>query len=167
MEVPSHLICLGVIIAAHGVRGQVKLRSFTTHPEDIGDYGDLCDTQGKTYRLTVITSNNDTVIASIEGIADRDTAEKLRNIELFVERSKLPAPPENEYYYNDLIGLKVISGNGTAYGQVTGVHNFGAGDIVDIKLVSGKEECMPFNKATFPVIDIKNKTLVISPPDVI
>jgi 16S rRNA processing protein RimM len=167
LEPSSSLICLGVITAAHGVRGQVKLKSFTAHPKDIASYGELHDAQGRAYCLTVITCNNDTVIASIKGIEDREAAEKLRNIELFIERSKLPEPSGNEYYYNDLVGLAVVTESGAAYGQVTGIHNFGAGDIVDIRHISGKEECMPFNKATFPVIDMKNKTLVISPPEII
>jgi 16S rRNA processing protein RimM len=164
-EAQSRLICLGIISSAHGVRGQVKIRSFTSDPKAIATYGTLQDKSGKPYRLTVTGHTNNMVIASIAGIDDRNTAEKLRNIELFVERSALPKSADNEYYHEDLIGLEVIREDGSAYGKVTSISNFGAGDIVEIKLTSGKEESMPLNKATFPVIDIKNKKLVITPPE--
>lgn len=166
-KTPSRLICLGIISSAHGVRGQVKIRSLTANLDDIASYGDLQDKSGRTYRLTITGHSNDMVIASMAGVTSRDDAEKLRNIELFVERSVLPVPREGEYYHEDLIGLEATTEDGSIYGKVTGINNFGAGDIVEIKLPSGKEESLPFNKATFPIIDIKNNRLVIVPPQFI
>lgn len=163
----SRLILVGIIGSAHGVRGQVKLRSFTSSPENITSYGDLQDTSGNRYRVKLVSGNKDVLIAKVEGVDTRDAAEKLRNIKLYVERSALPEPKKNEYYHEDLVGLEATTEDGAAYGHVVGVHNFGAGDIIEIKLVSGKEELLPFNKATFPVVDVKNKKLVVSPPEVI
>ncbi len=161
----DRLIKLGVISGTHGIKGQVKIRSFTSDPADITSYGDLSDKSGKIYRLTITGQNKDTLIASVEGITNRDDAEKLRNIELYVARSALPAPEENEYYHEDLIGLEVFTQENTLYGHVISINNFGAGDITEIQLVSGDEEFQPFNKATFPVIDIKNGRLMIAPPE--
>jgi 16S rRNA processing protein RimM len=161
------LICLGIISSAHGVRGQVKIRSFTSSPQDITAYGALQDASGRTYHLTITGSAKNALIASIKGIDSREAAGALRNVELFVERSALPAPQKNEYYQLDLIGLEVTTEDNTAFGHIIGVHNFGAGDLVEIKLPTGKEEFLPLNKATFPVIDIKNKKVVIAPPEFI
>lgn len=160
-----HLICLGVISGAHGVRGQVKIRSFTSSPDDISSYGALRDKAGKIYNINITGRTNDVLIASIDGIDDRDSADKLRNIELFVERSALPEPDKDEYYLEDLMGLEVLTQDNMHYGYIISVNNFGAGDILEIKLASGKEEFQPFNKSIFPVIDIKNKRLIILPPE--
>lgn len=147
------------------MRGQVKIRSFTSHPEDISSYGALRDNSGKTYRITVTGSVKDALIANITGVNDRDAADRLRNTELFIERSALPETDADEYYLEDLIGLDVVTEDNAPYGQVKSVNNFGAGDIVEIKLISGKEEFQPFSKAIFTLIDIKNKKLVIIPPE--
>ena len=163
----TRLICLGAISGAHGVRGQVRIRSYTALPEDIAAYGSLRDASGKSYQLKITGHNKGALIASIQGIETREAAEKLRNIELFVERSALPEPKKNEYYHADLIGLEVFTENNSAYGQVLSIQNFGAGNLIEIRLVTGKEEFLPLNKTTFPVIDVKNKKLIVSPPEII
>jgi 16S rRNA processing protein RimM len=161
-----HLVRLGVISGAHGVKGQVKIRSFTAVPEDMASYGDLRDKSGKIYRLAITGQGKERVlIASVEGVASRDEAEKLRNIELYVERGALSCLNENEYYYEDIIGLAVFTRDNALYGRLIAMHNFGAGDIAEIKRASGEEEFQPFSKATFPVIDIPNRRLVIVPPE--
>ncbi len=161
----SRLIKLGVISSAHGVRGQVKIRSFTADPDNLAAYGDLQDKSGKKYNITVLSSNKDVLIAAIKDITDRNEAEKLRSVELYIPRSALPDPEENEYYHEDLIGLEVFTAENLPYGRVISVHNFGAGDIIEVRLVSGKEEFLPFNKATFPIIDTKSRKLVLSKPE--
>ena len=164
-QTDSPIVKLGVISSAHGVRGQVKIRSFTASPRDITSYGTLRDKAGKTYSIKITSQNNDVLIASLEGIDTRDDADRLRNTELYVERSALPEPKAGEYYLEDLIGLEIFTEENSPYGHVTSINNFGAGNIIVIKLLSGEEEFQSFNKATFPVIDIQNKRLVICPPE--
>lgn len=164
---PERLIRLGVIMSVHGVRGQVKIRSFTANPEDITAYGPLQGKSGNVYDISVTGGNNGVLIATVAGVTTRDDAEKLRNTDLFVPRSALPEPDENEYYHEDLIGLTVITEDGKDYGRIQSISNFGAGDIAIVKLASGDEEYLPFNKEIFPVIDTRNKKIVVSPPEMI
>ena len=163
----TRLITLGVITSVHGVRGQVKIRSFTEYPEDLIAYGDLQNQAGRIFKVTITGQNQDVLIASIEGITDRDQAEKLKTIELCVPRSALPAPDEDEYYYEDLVGLNVIDEQGNLFGEVTAINNFGAGDIIYIKTADGKDELFQFNKATFPKIDFASGNITIVPPEIV
>lgn len=163
----ERLIRLGVISSVHGVRGQVKIRSFTAHPEDMTAYGPLRDSSGRVYGISITGGTNDALIASIDGITSRDEAEKLRNTELFVPRSALPEPGDNQFYHEDLIGLMAVTEDGKDFGRLIAISNFGAGDIAVLKLKDGDEEYLPFNKTTFPVIDIKNKKLVVLPPEIL
>ena len=163
----KQLISLGTIATAHGIRGEVKLRSFTADPYDITSYGPLSDKTGKQYNITVTGGTKDALIARIEGVTTRDAAEALRNTELFVARDALPETDEHEYYHADLIGIKLSLESGEAFGTITGVHNFGAGDLVAVMLASGEEELLPFSKATFPNFDIKKGMGIIVPPEVI
>ncbi len=158
------LIVLGVITAPHGIRGQVKIRSFTANPEDLTAYGPLTSKSGAVFEVKITSHTKDVLIADIKGVNSRDDAEKLRGIELCVPRSALPDSDENEYYHEDLVGLKVQTQSGEPYGIIEAVHNFGAGDLVSLKLISGKEELLPFTKASFPNIDIKKGIAVIEPP---
>lgn len=163
----SRLIPLGVIGAPHGIRGQVKIRSFTADPEDITSYGPLCDKTGKTYNITVTGKTKDALIATIAGITTPEDAQKFRNIELCVPRSALPKPKKNVYYYEDLAGLAVLTQDGQPFGTIMAVHNYGAGDLVEVKLTNAKEELFPFTKAIFPEIDVEKGTAVILPPEVV
>ena len=164
---PDRLIRLGVISGAHGVRGQVKIRSFTASPEDLTSYGALRDAAGRQYNLRVTSNHNGTLIASIDGVTDRNAAEALRNIELCIPRSALPDTDENEYYLEDLVGIAVQHEDGTPYGRVLSVQNYGAGDVVEIRQVSGDEVFFPFTRQTFPVIDIAGGKIVIAPPETV
>ncbi|HEU5046216.1 MAG TPA: ribosome maturation factor RimM [Rickettsiales bacterium] len=163
----DRLVRLGVISGAHGVRGQVKIRSFTASPEDLTAYGALRDTSGRSYRVRVTGNHNGVLIANIDGVSDRNAAEALRNIELCIPRSALPETDENEYYLEDLAGLAVQDESGAPYGHVLSVQNYGAGDVVEIRQVSGKEIFFPFTQQTFPVIDIAGGRMVIVPPETI
>jgi 16S rRNA processing protein RimM len=158
------LIEMGVFGAPHGVRGQIKLRSYTEIPEDIIAYGPLSDMHGQSYTLTLHGEAGDMLIASVEGIADRNAVEKLKNMKLYVPRSALPKPKKGEYYHEDLTGLQVITAEGKPFGTILSVHNFGAGTLVNIALTVGGEEYMPFNPAVFPKVDIAGKTATIDPP---
>ena len=163
----KRLITLAVITTAHGIRGEVKLRSFTSDPYDITSYGPLIDKAGRQYTLTITGSTKDALIARIEGVTTREAAEILRNTELLVARSALPETKANEYYHEDLVGLKLNTQSGDFYGTIAGVHNFGAGDLIVIKGPSGDEEFLPFNRETFVSFDIDKSTGVIIPPEVV
>ncbi|MEI7669411.1 MAG: ribosome maturation factor RimM, partial [Pseudomonadota bacterium] len=124
------------------------------------------DKSGKIYKVKIHNIIKHDVIASIEGITDRNQAEKLKNTRLYVSRDKLPEPDDDEYYHEDLIGLPVFKENNEIFGELIAINNYGAQDIVTIKIAnSGSEELYSFNKATFPVIDVKNRKIIISPPE--
>lgn len=163
----KRLIPLGIISGAHGIRGQVKIRSFTADPGNITAYGPLQDASGRIYAITVTGGTNDSLIASIEGVATRSEAEALRNTELLIARNALPETGKNEYYHEDLTGLNVVTAEGKAYGTIAAVHNFGAGDILAIRKASGEEELLPFTRIVFPRIDPEKGVAIISPPETV
>jgi 16S rRNA processing protein RimM len=158
-------ICVGQILGAHGVRGLVKLASFTEDPEAITQYGELTDEAGeRVFDVALIGANKGHWIARIDSVDDRDIAQALSGTRLFVDRAKLPPPDEDEFYHADLIGLRAELPDGTALGTVAALHNFGAGDIIEIALLSGKRPLLPFDRQTVPEIDPASGRLVIDPP---
>jgi 16S rRNA processing protein RimM len=158
-------ICVGQILGAHGVKGLVKLASFTEDPEAIASYGDLTDETGeRIFSVTLVGAAKDHWLAKVEGITDRDAADALKRTQLFVDRENLPPPDEDEFYHADLIGLRAELPDGTSIGTVAGLHNFGAGDIIEIALPSGKKPLLPFDRETVPEIDMAAGRLVIDPP---
>ncbi len=160
----GRLIEMGVFSVPHGVRGQVKFRSYTEFPEDIVTYSPLLDKQGKEYALTIEGAAGDMLIMSVNGVTDRNGAEKLKNIKLYTPRTSLPELPKGEYYHEDLVGLSVFTRDGKAFGEILSVHDFGAGTLVNIRLTSDGEEYMPFNPTVFPEVDIGARRAVIDPP---
>ena len=121
-------VLMGAIIGAHGVRGHVRVKSFAAEPKDIASYGPLEDAQGRAYKLMLKGGADDVLIASLDGVTDRDMAEKLKGTELFVSRAALPAAGDEEFYHADLVGLDVRLQDGSRFGMVRAVHDFGAGD---------------------------------------
>lgn len=156
--------------AAHGVRGEVKLWPFTADPMAVRDYGPL-ETEDGARRFTIeaLRPAKDHLVARIAGIADRDAAAKLTNLELFVPRDRLPPIEEAEtFYYADLVGLAAVTAEGEPAGTVTAVHNFGAGDLIEIAPAGGGEPLLlPFNETTVPNVDLKAGRIVIVPPEVV
>jgi 16S rRNA processing protein RimM len=151
-------VIVGIITAAHGVRGQVKIRSLTDNPEDIFTCGVLTDASHKrTFTIARNGGTGQTLIASIEGIADRNAAELLRGTTLFAPAGAAPKSLSRE-----LTGLEVKLPDGKVDGRVTGVYNFGAGDVVEIKKTNGKSEMLPFNKK---FAEIKKDYLIVHPPE--
>jgi 16S rRNA processing protein RimM len=154
--------------AAHGVRGEVKLWPFTQDPMAVASYGPL-ETEDGTRRFEIesLRPAKDFLVARIAGIADRDAAETLTNLDLFVPRERLPAIEEQDtYYHADLIGLAAVTADGNALGTVTAVHNFGAGDIIEIAPVDGGAPLMlSFTEAAVPKVDLKAKRIVVVPPE--
>lgn len=167
--ITSHqrLIEMGVFSSPHGVRGQVKLRSYTEIPENIVAYNPLQDKSGNSYTLSITGMAGDMLIASVEGVTDRNAAEQLRNITLYAPRSALPKLKKGEYYQEDLRGITLQTQDGKPYGKILSVHNFGAGTLVNIARTDGGEEFMSFTPQIFPIVDIENGTATINPPEVV
>jgi len=153
--------------AAHGVRGEVKLWSFTEDPLAVADYAPLETRDGKQqFEIESLRPAKDFLVARLKGVGDRNAAEALRNVELFVPRERLPDIDEDDtWYYADLVGLAAVSPDGAAIGTVLAVHNFGGGDIVEIQpAAGGKTLLLPFTQAVVPEVDIKGGRIVIVLP---
>ena len=160
-------ICLGVIIGAQGIRGEVIIRSFTESPENIGDYGALTDSEGaKSYELKVLRVTKKGVVTRVKGVDDRNQAEALKGTELYVLASLLPQPEAGEFYYLDLIGLAAVDDAGKKIGEVVSVQNFGAGDLLEIRL-EGTEttEFLPFDDDCVPKVSLEDRQVIIKPPE--
>jgi 16S rRNA processing protein RimM len=158
-------ICVARIGAAHGVRGAVKLWTFTEDPLAVKLYGPLQTKDGaRQFEVTHARQAKDHLVASFKGIATRDDAEKLNGIELYVARDKLPATDEGEYYHADLIGLAVVNATNEPIGRVVAIHNFGAGDIIEIAPPHGATLLLPFTNAVVPTVDLAEGRVVIELP---
>ena len=158
-------ICLGVIAGAHGLDGAVLIRSFTADPTSIGAYGALGDAAGtRSFAVKVRRVTAKGVVAKIAGIADRTAAEGLKGVELYIARDALPEPDDNEVYVADVIGLRVEDTDGRTMGTVESMVNYGAGDVMDVTLVSGGHLLLSFTKAVVPVIDVAGGRIVVAPP---
>ena len=159
-------VCVARIGAAHGVRGDVKLWSFTQDPAAIADFGPLRTLDGRSIEILSMRPAKDFFVARLKGVADRDAAERLRNVELYVERARLAKPSaSDEFYHTDLIGLAAVDRGGERIGTVVAVHNFGAGDLLELKLDTDRETLLiPFTEATVPEIDVAQGRVVIELP---
>jgi len=165
-EAAEPRICVGVITGAQGVRGAVRIKSFTAAPEDVAAYGPVADEAGeRSFDLRAVGRAKGGVIATIAGIADRDAADRLKGVRLYVAREKLPAPGEEEYYHADLIGLAAVLKDGTVLGRVRAVHEYGAGDSIEVLRDDGGTVLVPFTRAAVPKVDLAAGLVVIDPPD--
>ena len=154
-------VLLGVVAAPHGVRGLVRIKSFTEDPMKVAAYGPLSDEAGKkVYRVEALSAARGAVLARIEGVADRTAAEALRGLRLYVERKRLPEAGEREWYEADLIGLSAVGRDGRDWGKVTAFLDFGAGSVME---VSGGA-MLPFTDEAVPEIDVEGGKVVIDPP---
>lgn len=161
----SALVCVARIGAAHGVRGAVKLWTFTQDPFAVRRYGPLSTKDGRRqFEIAQVREAKDHLVATFKGVATRDEAERLNGIELYVARDKLPATDEDEYYHTDLIGLAAVTTDGDALGRVLAIHNFGAGDIIEIAPLKGATMLLPFSNAVVPEVDIAGGRVVIKLP---
>ncbi len=161
----GRLVCIAQVATAHGVRGAIKLRCFTERPENVVAYGPLLDAEGRELlRPRVIGSWRGGVIVTAEGIRDRAAAEALRGRKLYVPRSALPPVEEDEYYHEDLIGLRVLDEAGESLGEVLAVHDFGAGPVLEIGRSSRDSTLLPFTRETVPEIDLARGHLLVVPP---
>jgi 16S rRNA processing protein RimM len=160
-------ILLGRIVAAHGVRGEVLVRSYADTPEAIGAYGPLAAPgAGRALELRVLRVTAKGVVARVAGISDRNAAEALAGTDLYVDRAQLPAAGEGEFYHADLIGLAAVAPDGGEVGRVVAVHNFGAGDLIEVALVdSRRTEHIPFNDDFVPEVDLAEGRIVVVLPE--
>jgi 16S rRNA processing protein RimM len=158
-------VCVARIGAAHGVRGAVKLWTFTEDPFAVKDYGPLSTGDGtRRFEIKHARAAKDHLVATFKGIATRDEAERLNGIELYVAREKLPATEDDEYYHADLIGLAAVTTGGDALGRVIAIHNFGAGDIIEIAPSRGPTMLLPFTNAVVPTVDLADGRVVVELP---
>jgi 16S rRNA processing protein RimM len=158
---------MGRFGAPHGVRGELRLQSFTGDPLAIADYGPLTDKSGKkTFTLLNLRpQGKDMLVVRLKDVDDRDGAQALNGVELYLARDKLPAPDPEEFYLADLEGLRAETATGEPIGRVVALRNFGAGDILEIAPASGGDTLMyPFTKAVAPIIDLAGGRIVVEPP---
>jgi len=161
-------ICIAQIGAAHGVRGEMRLWPFTAEPMAVAEYGPLETEDGKrSFEFETIRPAKDHLVVRIAGVADREAAEALTNLRLYVPRERLPDTEDSDtYYHADLVGLTAVDREGAEIGTVVAVHNFGAGDILEMRPRSEtKTVLLPFNDAVAPEIDLKAGRIVIVPPE--
>ena len=176
-----HPVLLGVVGGAHGLRGEVRVKSFTAEPEQIGAYGPLFDEKGNRYTIRSARVQKNVVVVKIAEVTDRDHAERLNGRELFVDRDALPAPEDDdEFYLDDLVGYAVETVSGEPVGSLVAFHDFGAGDIAEIALAVGGGDArvdagadrgksrqrtvmIPFSRAAVPTIDAERQVLVVDP----
>jgi 16S rRNA processing protein RimM len=158
-------ICVARIGAAHGVRGAVKLWTFTEDPLAVMHYGPLATKDGaRQFEVTHVREAKDHLVATLKGITTREEAERLNGVELYVAREKLPATGEDEYYHADLIGLAAVTTANESLGRVVAIHNFGAGDIIEIAPPEGATMMLPFSNAVVPTVDVAGGRVVIELP---
>jgi 16S rRNA processing protein RimM len=162
-DMASGLVLLGRVTGAQGLKGEVRINSFTSVPEAIASYGPLSDDKGRSFIIEQVRPlKGGAVVARIEGVADRNAAEALKGTGLFVVRAMLPEPEDDEWYYEDLVGLKALSPDGAEIGEIVAVQNFGGGDLLEIKPADGTGTLMvPFTKAAVPVVDVKGRRVIV------
>jgi 16S rRNA processing protein RimM len=164
---PSHdRVLLGEIGAAQGLKGEVRLRSYTEEPAAIARYGPLHDEEGRAIEIESVRATPKALIARIKGITTREAAEALARTKLYVERARLPERQEEEWYHTDLIGLAAVDRGGEKIGVVVAVQNFGAGDLIEVKPHKGDATVLvPFTRETVPEVDVEGGRLVLVPPE--
>jgi len=167
------MVLMGAIIGAHGIKGEVKVKSFASDPKAIAAYGALADAKGRSFDLALVGkgtpgkggTGQDILIARIKGVGDRNAAEALKGVELFVARDRLPAIAEEEFYSADLIGLAVTDRNGAVLGRVATVENYGAGDVLGIEDGPKGSFDVAFTRALVPLVDIAAGRIELDLPD--
>ena len=161
-------ICIGAVAGAFGVRGDLRLKSFTATPEHIATYGPVTSEDGAqsfTITLTGQTTKG-ALIARLSGVATKEQAEALRGLRLFVDRDRLPNLPDDEYYHADLIGLEVFDTGGASLGRVKSVLNHGASDILEIHGPGLKSTVLlPFTLEAVPTVDLASGRIIADPPE--
>ena len=157
-------ILLARIGAAHGVRGEVRVKNFAEDPHSLKRYGPLSAGDGRLFHVERLRPAGDMLVVKFRGIDDRDAAEALNGIELYIDRDRLPAAEEDEFYHADLIGLAAFDASGQPLGTIVAVQNFGAGDILEVAPSRGQSLLVPFTRAAVPLVDVAAGRVVVAPP---
>ena len=162
----AHNVLLAAVIGAQGLKGEVKVKLFTATPDALPRYGVLHTGDGRRFKITAFrpAKEGEAVIA-FEGVRDRNAAEALKGTELFVERAALPEAGEDEFYHADLIGLEVRDSEGRVLGKVSGLHNFGASDVLEFARPDGDSVHLAFTKETVPVLNIAEGFIIVAVPE--
>lgn len=155
-------ICLGAVVGVHGIRGEVKVKTYTEDEHNLTRYGKVSNQTGdREFELKIVGHSKELLRVKIKGIEDRTTAETLIGIGFYIERSRLPELKEDEFYHADLIGLDVQNIKGERIAQVNALYNFGAGDLIELKMADGTLEMLPFSKQYVPIIDIEKGFIIV------
>lgn len=164
MTKPKNPVQMAVIGAAHGIKGELRVKTFTADPLALADYGPLHTKDGRVFEIADIRPQGTVVVVRLKGVTDRNTAEALTGTELFVDRSALPeALDDDEFYHADLVGLTVKDDAGETLGKVTAVQNFGGGDILEVTLGTRQGVLIPFTAAAVPQIAVSAGFIRIDP----
>ncbi len=156
-------ICLGVIVGSKGLRGEVRIKSYTEDPQDVAAYGPVTTGDGRLLTLTVTGAAAGAVIARVDGVRDRTAADALKGLDLFVDRSALPPPGADSLYQADLIGLQAERTDGGVLGSVVAFHNYGGGDMMEVKNTDGDEVLIPFTEAAIAEVDMSGRRILVTP----
>ena len=168
MDSVTSPVCLGVILGAFGVHGEVRVKSFCQIPENITAYGDVFSESGQKFHLHSVRTIKDGIAVRIDGVQSREDAIALKNTQLFANRGDLPDLESDDFYHSDLIGLAVVGQDNTALGHIIAVHNYGAGDILEVQPQTATKEnsvLLPFSHAVVLVVNIAKGQIVIDTPD--
>jgi 16S rRNA processing protein RimM len=159
-------VLLAAVIGAQGLKGEVKVKTFTATPEALSRYGVLHTKEGRKLKITAFrAAKQGEAVLGFEGVRDRNAAEALKGVELFVERASLPEPSEDEFYHADLIGLEARDSEGRMLGKISALHNFGASDVIELARPDGDSVHLAFTRETVPVINIADGYIVVAVPE--
>jgi 16S rRNA processing protein RimM len=162
-EKTNMMVVMAQIGRAHGLKGEVHAQSFTADPLALNDYGDLTDAKGRVFKITAMRPQGTGLVLRLADVTTREAAEALNGVELLLARDALPATEDDDdFYYADLIGLDGVEASGETIGKILAVHNFGAGDMLEMRLVNGKSVYVPFTKAAVPHVSVKTGTVTIN-----
>lgn len=160
------MICVGAIAGSFGVKGEVRLKSFCAEPSDIASYGPLATEDGaQSWTVRITRPVKGGFAARLTGVASKEAADALKGTRLYAPRDALPALPDDEYYYTDLIGVEVVDTGGETLGKVAAVLNHGAGDLLEVRAHGEKPVLLPFSREVVPTVDLTAGRIVADPPD--
>lgn len=166
MATPRQRVCVAQVGAPHGVRGEMRLRVFAEDAATLTAMGPLTTEGGRELAITHLRPAKSGFVARVSGVDDRDAAAALRNARLYVDRARLPPPDDpDEWYHADLIGLAAETAAGERLGEVIAVQDFGAGDLLELRLADGRQVYVPFTRAVVPTVDVAGGRLTVDPPD--
>jgi 16S rRNA processing protein RimM len=157
-------VCLGALMGAYGVRGELRAKSFCAEPSALGDYGPLTLDDGTARTLTVIRPVKGGYAVRLSGVPHKEAADALRGQRLWAPRAALPAPDEDEFYHSDLIGMAAVDTGGVELGRVHAIHDHGAGDLLELRPGGGPAVLVPFTRAIVPTVDLRAGRIVVDPP---